>query len=62
VKFRRSYITKDAVFKVHNEAEFSLLLVPVQYEGAGGSRACLLGVSWLQCTCVMQCNPKGQPD
>jgi hypothetical protein len=31
VKFRRSYIAKDAVCKVHHEAEFSLLLVSVLF-------------------------------
>ena len=47
---------------LHHEAEFSVLLVSVQHESAGESRASLLGVSCLQCTHVMQCDPKGQPD
>jgi len=52
----------DSVRQVHHEAEFSLLLVSMQHESAGESRASLLGVSCLQCTHVMQCDPKGEPD
>ena len=49
---------KDPVCKVHHEAE----VVSFQHESAGESRACVLGVSWLQCTHVIQYDPKGQPD
>jgi len=61
VKFRRSYVAKDAICEVHHEAYFSLL-VSVQHESTGESCASLLGVSCLQCTHVMRCDPKGQPD
>ena len=57
VKFRRSYIANDTVRQVHHESEFSLILISIQHESAAESRASLLGVSCLQCTHVMQCDP-----
>lgn len=54
-------VAKDAVCEVHHEACFSLL-DSVQRESTGESCASLLGVSCLQCTHIMRCNPKGQLD